>query len=160
MISESHATINRAISDFIWTKAPTREIDLAICWLRGIADDCSYKISRLERLKADRERARAYKRTKADIAAMFDDPDFLKIDPENQIRIIQQRLGHQYSYNYALGIRETVIRNLKSCTREDRDVRIRRMKKSGISPQKIAAKEGLTRQQVHNIVKKGEKDLF
>ncbi|PZO86700.1 MAG: hypothetical protein DI626_05800 [Micavibrio aeruginosavorus] len=154
------SAINRSISDFIWTKAPTREIDLAITWLEGITHDCQYKIIRLRALKAERDRSQTYKRKKAAVSDLFDDPDFLSIDSANQILIIQQRLGAACSWQRAQSIRETIVKKLVRVRREERDRRIIRQIKSGVSPTEIAAQEKLTRQQVYNIANKADKSLF
>lgn len=154
----THNAISRSISDCIWTNAPTREIDLAILWLRNIASDCDFKIHRLERLKADRERARDYKRAKDDLTRDFDDPDFLGIDENNQLAIIRQRLG--CDMERAAQLRALIVPKLKQRLRSARNTQIMQLHQSGHAPQKIAAQVGLTRQQVHNVIKERKKPLF
>lgn len=156
----SITTINRSISDFIWSNAPTREIDLAITWLEGISHDCQFKISRLRALKAGRESDKKHKAKRAAVTALFDDPDFLNIDLDNQIRIIQQRLGADCSWARAAAIRDMAVKKLRRIKREDRDTRIVRAHRAGDTAMKIAAQENLTRQQVYNILKRKEKTLL
>lgn len=152
--------INRSVSDFIWTKAPTREIDLAISWLENITHDCQFKITRLRALKAERGRDKAFKERRASVAALFDDPAFLTIDPENQIRIIQQRLGANCDHARAAHIRTMAISKLKRTERKERDAAILRLHRMGEKPQKIAAQVNLTRQQVYNIIKRHDRPLL
>lgn len=160
MQSDSISAINRSISDFMWSNAPTREIDLAITWLEGISHDCQFKINRLRDLKAGRESDKKHKANRAAVAAMFDDPDFLNIDQDNQIRIIQQRLGAGCRYERASHIRNLVLKRLNKKIRKDRDHRIMTLYRAGKTAIEIAAQESLTRQQIYNIIKRYDPALL
>lgn len=149
---KSLAAMNRSMSDFLWTNPPTREIDVAIVWLQEMVTDCQFKIDRLQALKNDRERARAHADKIDGLAALFDDPDFLNIDYDNQIRIIMQRIG--CDWDRAEAIRDHTVKKLKAQKRRARDAEIIAMHLAGLSDIKIAARVGLTRQQVYNIRKK------
>lgn len=151
----TYTAMQRSIADYLFSNAPAREIDTAIIWLEEMARDCHYKISQLQSLKNDRERAAAQKNTLEGLAALFEDPDFENIDPDNQVRVIMQRLGCEWPR--AAYIRDITIKRLKKSKILQRNCDIIKLHQSGISDIDIAAKVSLTRQQVYNIRNKKER---
>jgi hypothetical protein len=156
--TENIAVINRSISIYLWRKIPTPEIEQTIFWLRSVMDDCQFKITRLQSLMDERERAQKHRDETNAIARQFCDPDSLHLDMDTRAEIIRQRLGCDYAR--ARAIAEIVTAWAKRQSRKKRDARICALLDTGCySISEIAKKEKLSRQQVHNIVNKG-KDSF
>lgn len=148
---DSVAVMNRSMSFYIARDVPTGEIDQIIGWLGSIRDDCAYKISQLEKLKQERDRTERWRRNINDLARQFFDPDSLHLDLETRQKIIQQRLGCEW--HIALNIAEQVATWAKKQRRKKRDAEICLKSDAGAKPGALAKEYGLTRQQVHNILK-------
>ncbi|MGB0719756.1 MAG: hypothetical protein ACPGRX_04735 [Bdellovibrionales bacterium] len=155
---EHTAAMNRSISAYIWGNVPTHEIENNIVWLDIQRRNISNQIDTLKRIKKDRERAQKWRDDMNAIARQFFDNDALHLDIDTRAKIVKQRLGCDEKQAY--DIAELVNAWAKRQHRKNRNEDICILYRSGQSAAKIAVKYGISRQQVHNIVKKDEKTRF
>lgn len=153
--SEHAAAINRSSSAYIWGDVPTQEIENNIIWLDIQRRNISNQIDTLKRIKKDRERAKKWRDDINALARQFYDDDSLDMDIETRIKIIQQRLGCEFSQ--AKAIADNVQSWTKEKRRKIRDENICYEYRNGIAAVTLAKKHNISRQQVHNIVKRDEK---
>ncbi|PCI54044.1 MAG: hypothetical protein COB36_11095 [Alphaproteobacteria bacterium] len=146
------ALINLTVSKY--RNVPTIEIDQNIGWLNQVKADCDFKISRLEQLKSERRRSQAWRDDINAIARQFFDMDALHLDNDTRTGIIKQRLG--CDDKRARDLAEIVGRWAKNEKRKQRDELICYAHKVGFSAIKIAEQHDISRQQVHNVLKKSK----
>lgn len=146
------AAISRSLSFYIAKDIPTGEIDQVIHWLTEMAKDIDYKISRLERLKAERERTTKWRQNLDSVARQFLDPENIHLDLETRQAIIQQRLG--CDWHIAKAIAERVNAWSKRQIKKNRDQAICMRVDAGEKITDLAREFKMSRQQIHNILKK------
>ncbi len=152
------ARINCGISFYIARDTPTPEIEQVIGWLTDIKQDCDFKISQLEKLLAERQRADAWRKNVNSLAKQFYDPDSLHLDIETRIQIVQQRLAVEP--HIARHIAQRVQCWAKRKRRENRNAQILVKHDAGWKIPQLAKNYKLSRQQVHNIVKNRRDQRF
>jgi hypothetical protein len=152
------ARINRSISFYLWRQIPTGELEQTIGWLDDIKRDCEFKISEIESIKRDRERVENWRKNMNKLAKQFYDDDALHLDVDTRQKIVQQRLGCEP--NRARHIAENVHAWAKRQRRKNRDAEICMKRRAGVKPKDLAAEYGISRQQIHNIVKNDDKTRF
>ena len=156
MLSNS---MQQSVSYYVANDIPSHEIEHTINWLRSVKNDCDHKIMMLESLKKQRENSKKWRQNMNQVARMFYDETALHLDIETRVNIIKQRLD--CDDKRALNIAEIVDKWAKNQRRKNRDELICFEYRSGYSAQQIAKKHNLSRQQVHNILKKDKKtNLF
>ncbi len=146
------ALINLTITKY--RNIPTVEIDQNIGWLNQVKADCDFKISRLEQLKSERKRSQEWRDGINDVASQFYDMDALHLNNETRASIIKQRLG--CNDKRANELAEIVGRWAKNEKRKQRDELICYAHEVGFSAIKIAEQHNISRQQVHNVIKKNK----
>lgn len=144
------AVISRTISKY--RHVPTIEIEQNISWLGEVKKDCDQKIKCLEQLKIERRRSQVWRDDLNAIARQFYDTEALDYDLDMRAAIIKQRLGCDDKRAYALAV--LVNKWAKNERRKQRDEQIKYAHGIGFSAIKIAEQHGISRQQVHNIIKK------
>lgn len=152
---ERLARMNRITSDYLWSQAPSREIEQSIGWLEDVVRDCEFKIAELETLKANRERSKEWRQGINEIARQFYDEDSLHLSFDQRYEIVRQRIDappHRLKL-----IAERIQKWADKKQREHRNADICFMARNGQRHAEIAAKYDISRQQVYNIVKNDDK---
>ncbi|MCB9980764.1 MAG: hypothetical protein H6863_06495 [Rhodospirillales bacterium] len=149
--SERTARINRGISFYLWRNIPTPELEQTIGWLDDIRRDCDYKISEIEAIISDRQRTEKWRKNINSLARQFYDPDSIHLDIEARYQIVMQRLDVQP--HIARHIAERVHTWAKRKRRENRNAQICLKHDAGTKKTDLAREYGISRQQVHNILK-------
>lgn len=136
--------------------APKHEIEQSLEWLYSIKEDCEYKISRLEAIKRQHDQSNQNKLNIKKMALEFAREDFLDIDEQNQLKIIQQRYG--LSVSRASDVLEVVLILGKRKKKEIRDIKIARLHDAGEKPAHIARAIGVSRPTVYDAIKRHDKN--
>lgn len=142
--------IKRDISSYVWGNIPTREIDQACFWLRGMIEDCEIKIDQLQKIKTERERVKKWREDIRSLSDYFYDEDTDHIDIKTRSEIVRQRLGCTHSR--ADLIARHINLKVKREKIKDRNATIKKDLKLGMSVAAISRKHRISRQHVYNIL--------
>ncbi len=138
---------------------PTKEITRTIEWLDTIRKDCEYRIYQLNKIKSGNNKTSQWRRLMNALAKEIyyrNNELFETGDYDSRIKYIREHLD--CDEKRATHIYDILRRWAKRKRRNNRDQEIAFIAKSGMKKSDIAEKFKISRQQVHNILKKHKKE--
>ena len=138
---------------------PTKEIDRTIEWLETIRKDCEFRIYQLKKRKSGNTRTSNWRQRRNALAEEIyrgNNELFETGDYDSRIKYIREHM--ECDEKRAAHVYDILRVWAKRKRRNNRDQEIAFLAKSGMNKSNIAEKFKISRQQVHNIIKKHKEE--